>query len=58
MFAKGVLCFCKAEALLSGHLRSLRMEPAALVERKRLQALEAFQARTRDATRAQALGTC
>ena len=42
-FAQGVLSFCKAEAVKAGHLKSIKMEKAILVERKYLQALQLFQ---------------
>ena len=43
IFAQGVLAFCKGEALLSGYLRSTRMEQERLVECKFMQALQFFK---------------
>jgi hypothetical protein len=43
IFAQGVLCFCKAEAVLAGFLRSTKMDKEQLVERKFMQALQLFE---------------
>ena len=40
---QGVLCFCKAEAVLAGYLRSTKMDKQQLVERKFMQALQLFE---------------